>query len=110
MGAWSIWKNRNEVIWQQKGRESKDIVTSTIHVLNDWESAQDRSFDKSIGFITQADGDSHWQQPQMGTVKINNDAIMFKDSNSYSHVMVAHNHEGLMMEARSSCKQGKIHP
>lgn len=110
MIAWSIWKNRNGVVWQQKGRESKDIVASALQILNNWESAQDKSFDNSFGFIIQSDGDTHWQQPQAGTVKINTDAALFEDSQTYSHAMVARNHEGTLLEAKSSCKTGSIHP
>lgn len=73
-----------------------------MHVFNNWESAQDRSLDNSIGFITQADGDSHWKQPHMGIIKINIDAALFEVSSSYGHAMVARNHEGIMLETRSS--------
>ncbi|XP_074352890.1 uncharacterized protein LOC141692045 [Apium graveolens] len=102
--------NRNEVVWQQKGRESKDIVASALQVLNNWESAQDRSFDNSFGFIIQTDGDTHWQQSQIGIVKINTDVTLLEESHSYNHAMVARNHEGTLLEAKSSCKHGRIHP
>ncbi|XP_074351336.1 uncharacterized protein LOC141690428 [Apium graveolens] len=78
MIAWMIWNNRNDVEWKQKGRGYKDIVTSAIHILNNWEFAQDRSFDFFIGFISQTEGNMCWKQPQTGTIKINTDAALFK--------------------------------
>lgn len=53
----------NDIVWKRKGKEYDEIATSAIQVLYNWESAQDKSFDNSFGFITQADGDVCWQQP-----------------------------------------------
>ncbi|KAL8133670.1 hypothetical protein AgCh_008927 [Apium graveolens] len=110
MVAWVIWKNRNDIVWKQKGREYDQIVTSAIQVLDNWESAQDKSYDNSIGFLTQADGDVRWQQPQTGTIKVNTDAALFEHTNSYSFAMVARDHSGSMLGALSSCRQGSINP
>ena len=38
------------------------------------ESAQDKSFDSFLGFMTQEDGAEHWKLPTEGTVKVNTDA------------------------------------
>lgn len=110
MVAWALWKNRNDIVWQQKSKEYVEIVTSAVQVLNNWESAQDKSFDNTIGFLTQADGDVHWKQPQIGIVKVNTDAALFDDLNRYSYAIVARDHEGAMMEAMSSCRPGSLNP
>lgn len=110
MLAWSIWKNRNEIVWKQKGKDYEEIVKSGVQVLNNWESAQDKSFDPSIGFLTQSDGDVHWRQPQQGAVKVNIDAAIFTESSYYSYAMVARDHTGTLVAAQSSCKQGVLNP
>ncbi|XP_074370739.1 uncharacterized protein LOC141711921 [Apium graveolens] len=94
----------------RKVRNTDDIVTSALQVLNNWENAQDKSFDNTIGFVTQSDGDVHWKQPQIGTVKVNTDAALFEHSNCFSFAMVARGHEGTMPEAASSCRPGSLHP
>lgn len=96
MICWSIWNNRNEIVWNPKREESGQVVESAKLILNQWKSAQDRSFDNYIGFMTQADG-----QRALGTsVKINTDAALCTDSD----------HTGEMIEAVSSCRKGYIDP
>lgn len=77
----ALWKNRNNIVWNQKGMESVELVESSILYLNQWRNAQDKSFD--LGFMTQADGKEHWQRPPEGMIKINTDAALFTDSNIY---------------------------
>lgn len=110
MVCWSLWKNRNDIVWNQKGTEFVEVVASAIQVLDHWKNAQDRSYDSSFGFMTLTDGDVHWKQPQEGTIKINTDAALFEDSNCYAYAMVARDHEGKLVEAISSCKQGRVDP
>lgn len=110
MVAWPIWNNRNDVVWKQKGREYTEIVTSPTQILNNWEFAQDKSFDSSFGFITQTEGDMCWKQPMLGTVKVNTDAALFEDSDICSYAMVARDHNGQMLKAKSSCRQGRSNP
>lgn len=110
MVAWAIWNNRNDIVWKQKGKEFTEIVTSTNQILNDWKYAQDRSFDHSLGFITQAEGDRCWTKPKECKVKVNSDAALFEDSNLYSYAVVARDQDGQMLEPFSSCKQGNINP
>lgn len=110
MICWSLWKNRNAIVWNQKGAEFVEVVESAIQVLDHWKNAQDRSYDSSFGFMTLTDGDVHWKQPQEGTIKVNTDAALFEDSNCYAYAMVARDHEGKLVEAISSCKQGKTDP
>lgn len=110
MVAWAIWNNMNDIVWKQKGKESIEIVASDIQVLKNWESAQDKSFDNSFGFITQTDDDVYRKQPTVGKVKVNTDATLFEYANLYNYAMVARDHEGKMLEAMSTCRQGCLNP
>ncbi|KAL8118816.1 hypothetical protein AgCh_016347 [Apium graveolens] len=102
-----IW---NEVVWNQKGIESSSVVVSASLYFNQGKSAQDKSFDNYLGFMTLADGKEHWECPNKGTVKINTNAALFEDSSRYSVSMVARNHSGELVEAISRCRQGDIDP
>lgn len=97
-------------MWKQNGQHHTEIVTSAIQILNNWEYAQDKTFDNSVGFITPTEGDMCWNQPQQGIVKVNTDAAIFEDSNLFSFAMIARDHNGRMLEALSRCKQGHINP
>ena len=110
MVCWSLWKNRNNIVWNQKSLEATEVVNSAILVLNQWQSAQDRSFDNLFGFITPSDGKEHWQLPQMNTIKVNTDAALFEDSGHFSFSILARDHEGNMVEDKACCKQGSIAP
>lgn len=110
MVAWAVWKNRNDIVWNQKGKEYEDIVISTLQVLNKWESAQDKTFDNTVGFLIQTDGAVCWEQPHVGQVKVNTDAALFTDSNCYSYAIVARDHSGTLLEAISCCKSGSLNP
>lgn len=39
MVAWAIWNNMNDVVWNQKGMEYTEILTSVIQILNNREFA-----------------------------------------------------------------------
>lgn len=108
--AWAIWNNRSNVAWKQGGKECNEIVVSAVQDLNNWEFAQDKSFDYSFGFVTQTEGNTCWEQPRVGSVKVNVDAALFESSNLFSYAMVARDHNRLLLKAKSSCKQESANP
>ncbi|XP_074342149.1 uncharacterized protein LOC141679584 [Apium graveolens] len=110
MVCWSLWKNRNNIVWNEKSLEATEVVNSSILVFNQWKSAQDRSFDNSFGFITPSDGKEHWKLPQINMIMVNTDATLFEDSGHFSFSILARDHEGCMVEAKACCKQGSIAP
>lgn len=110
MTCWMIRKNRNEIVWNQKGSEFSEVCKLAKLTLNQWIYAQDKSFDPSLGFMTQEDGKEHWEHPQEGKVKINIDATLFENLNTYCLSMVARHHAGELITAISSCRQGNISP
>lgn len=105
-----LWKNRNELIWQQRSREPTDLVQSAFSVLNQWKSVQDRTFDRFLGHMTNEDGAEHWSLPMPGRVKVNTDAAIFEDTTCFSYAFVARDQEGALIEARSRCSFGRPDP
>lgn len=110
MVTWMLWKNRNDLVWNQRGLQVSEVVESAKSVLDQWRSVQDNSFDIYLGHMTQDDGHEHWRLPQYNRIKVNTDAAIFESSNKYSYAFVARNHDGQLVEARSRCIQGKVSP
>ncbi|KAL8131971.1 hypothetical protein AgCh_007755 [Apium graveolens] len=110
MVCWSLWNNKNEVIWNQRGKEYSDVCKLAKLLLNQWKNAQDKSFDHFLGFMGQEDGKERWEYPQEGKVKFNVDAAIFENSSTYCLSMVARDHRGELVVAGTSCREGRIAP
>ncbi|KAL8121459.1 hypothetical protein AgCh_018258 [Apium graveolens] len=108
MISWMLWKNRNDVVWKQKCMDVSSIVTTALSVLNQWKFVQDRSFNISLGYMTQDDGSEQWCTPTVDRIKVNSDAAIFENRNMYIYAFVARNHNGTLIEAKSSCAPGSI--
>ncbi|XP_074342936.1 uncharacterized protein LOC141680672 [Apium graveolens] len=110
MLCWSLWKGRNNLVWNQKGLEASEVVVSARMALNKWKKAQDNMFDNFLGLMTMEDGSERWMVPDQNTVKINCDAATFEDSNCYSSTFVVRNDRGEVLKARSKCRVGSTGP
>ena len=110
MLCWTIWKCRNDLIWNQQCMEVQEAILSARVVLSQWKEAQDKCFDRSWGLLHPDDGSELWTPPKENETKINNDAAVFGSSNRYSYAFAARNHKGELIEARSSCKEGYTVP
>lgn len=75
------------------------MVESAYSILNQWNSVQDKSFDRFIAYMNQDDGDEHWHTPTTNRVKIIVDIAIFAETNCYSHAFVIIDHKGKLVEA-----------
>ncbi|XP_074374511.1 uncharacterized protein LOC141714914 [Apium graveolens] len=107
VGVYKI-EDLNAIVWNKKGEEFVQIVESARHIFNQWRYAQDKSFNISLGFMTQADGNERWTKPNVGELKINVDATCFTDSNKYSFAFLVRDSQGNVVEAQTKCKQGQV--
>ncbi|XP_060972201.1 uncharacterized protein LOC133038159 [Cannabis sativa] len=110
MLCWALWKCRNDLVWNQKSAEVKDVVMLAQTVLNQWLYAQDKNFDPSLGLLYPEDGNEHWTPPNVDTIKINTDAAIFSSTNRYSYSCVARSHLGILLEAKAKCVRGVVSP
>lgn len=110
MLCWSIWKCMNDLIWNQRSLEVVEVVASSKVALNQWQSAQDKTFDSFLGHMTSADGDEQWTVPADNKIKVNCDAAIFEAQNCYSYAFAARDHRGEVVTARSKCSMGNIAP
>uniref|UniRef100_A0A803NML8 Uncharacterized protein n=1 Tax=Cannabis sativa TaxID=3483 RepID=A0A803NML8_CANSA len=107
MVVWAIWKCRNDLVWDNKSKFVREVVTLATTVLNQWHSARDKIQDTSLGFLNSKDSDEHWRIPNVETIKVNTDAAIFEQSQCFSYSLVARNHIGTLEEARSVCTRKK---
>ncbi|XP_074326920.1 uncharacterized protein LOC141664864 [Apium graveolens] len=108
MMCWTIWKCRNDLVWNQKCMEVIEAVHSARVVLSQWKEAQDKLLDRSWGLLNLDDGDELWTPPTEHTIKLNTDAAVYDSSNRYTYVFAARNCKGELLEACSSCKEGRM--
>ncbi|XP_062107623.1 uncharacterized protein LOC133818639 [Humulus lupulus] len=60
--------------------------------------------------MTPADGQASWTKPPQGQLKVNVDAALFRETNSFSFVGVARDHLGAFVEVFSVCRLGLVSP
>lgn len=46
MICWQLWKNRNDIVWNQHDIDSLELVNSAYSVLNQWRFVQHNTFDR----------------------------------------------------------------
>lgn len=63
MVRWMIWKNRNDLVWNQHCMAPTEVVNSAFSSLNQWKVVQDKIFDQFMGFLTPEDGVEQWHPP-----------------------------------------------
>ncbi|PRQ44254.1 hypothetical protein RchiOBHm_Chr3g0477221 [Rosa chinensis] len=67
MGIWSIWKNRNSMLWDNTSRPAADLFLSAMTWLDEFNKAQASSE------INRSQGIERWQPAHGSLVKINVD-------------------------------------
>lgn len=53
---WMLWKNRNDLVWNQRCLAVSEVLNSAVSTLNQWQYVQDTNFDHSLGLLTPEDG------------------------------------------------------
>uniref|UniRef100_A0A803Q5X6 Reverse transcriptase domain-containing protein n=1 Tax=Cannabis sativa TaxID=3483 RepID=A0A803Q5X6_CANSA len=76
------------------------LATSSI-TLEHWRKAQDKSALLSLSFNNSDDGAELWTLPATNNLKINVDAALFQQDNSYDYGLVARDHFGKFLEAKT---------
>ncbi|KAL8089987.1 hypothetical protein AgCh_039448 [Apium graveolens] len=108
--CWFLWKNRNDIVWKQRGVSVPEVVHAALSFLNQWKAAQDKNFDLFLSFMTQEDGLEQWCPSSSNSVKVNVDAALFTDPNRYNYAIVVRDHLGHLVQAMSKCSLGKSSP
>lgn len=75
--CWTIWKARNELIWNQKSLSIEEVKTLSGVTLFQWRKAQNKENLPHSGLCTNVDGAESWTKPYTNTIKVNVDAAIF---------------------------------
>ncbi|KAK9111577.1 hypothetical protein Scep_019096 [Stephania cephalantha] len=75
MAAWSIWNNRNAVVWRNGSQTATYIITYAKSHLVAWKQA--RLGDTNQSNQSNSGRNEKWQRPLSGRVKCNTNAAVF---------------------------------
>ncbi|KAM6568954.1 hypothetical protein CsatB_016939 [Cannabis sativa] len=109
MLSWSIWKTRNEVLWQHKTRSVLQVVQSAKQVLNSWKVAKFQT-PAALYATGEAAISNLWRKPSVDMVKVNVDGAIFQTQQKFGFGCIARNHHGHLLEARSVSRWGCVLP
>ncbi|XP_060973592.1 uncharacterized protein LOC133038936 [Cannabis sativa] len=109
MLCWALWCARNDLIWQQRSRSVKDMVTFANLSLDQWFKAQGKGNIPSLSPLKDGDGSELWLKPSVG-IKLNVDAAIFERSSKHGFGCVVRNADGTLIAAFAGVKPGKVSP
>ncbi|KAL8119408.1 hypothetical protein AgCh_016796 [Apium graveolens] len=108
--CWLIWRSRNDLIWNGKRWPILRIVAKAWEYLSQWRAAQNRGFSVPINPTVEGDGATIWVKPQHNEVKITVDAAIFQDKGSSGFGIIARDHDGWLILARSLTTPEVLNP
>ncbi|XP_060963958.1 uncharacterized protein LOC115723947 [Cannabis sativa] len=109
MVSWAIWCARNDLIWQQRSRSVKDVVTFANSSLDQWLKAQGKGNIPLLSPLKDGDGSELWLKPSIG-IKLNVDAAIFERSSKHGFGCVVRDTEGTLTAAFAGVKTGSVSP
>uniref|UniRef100_A0A803P3E2 RNase H type-1 domain-containing protein n=1 Tax=Cannabis sativa TaxID=3483 RepID=A0A803P3E2_CANSA len=99
--CWTLWKARNKVVWNKCNSTVKEVLATSSITLEHWRKAQDKSALLSLSFNNSDEGGELWTPPATNNLKINVDAALFQQDNSYDYGLVARDHFGKFLEGKT---------
>lgn len=108
--SWTVWKVRNDKVWNNKNNFANSVLFSARSYLTQWRETQSRALVALPRAGLAEDGASSWVKPQELTVKVNVDAAIFQEHVSYGAGMVARNFRGELLQARTVLSAGVVQP
>ncbi|KAM6552972.1 hypothetical protein CsatB_013734 [Cannabis sativa] len=109
MICWSLWGARNDLIWQGKRRTVVSVVSAASQYFVQWKNAQDKSNIAHYPSNIAGDGVVSWVKPIENVLKISV-AATFDHSSSYGFGLVARDHNGYLVEAKTVYRRGTMAP
>ncbi|XP_060963698.1 uncharacterized protein LOC133033112 [Cannabis sativa] len=109
MLCWSLWKFRNDKVWNAKSPLVEEIVTSAKLTLANWINAPNRFQTTPISH-SRVDNNEHWTPPSFQKLKVNVDGAIFQQEERFGAGMVARTSAGALLEARQTSFSGVVAP
>ncbi|XP_074343002.1 uncharacterized protein LOC141680775 [Apium graveolens] len=108
--CWSLWRARNDLVWNQKHRRFYRTVAAAEQYLAQWIATQNRVFVTPLQPQVEGDGATIWVKPQSNIVKVSVDAAVFVNHGGVGFGLVARNSAGELCEAQALFKPGPYSP
>jgi hypothetical protein len=96
---WSIWKQRNNQIWNNVTDAQSFVFSRAVSMLQDWRAVRDAAV--SSGTTTQAEVQRSWRKPMAGRVKCNIDASFPVNSNRVGIGVCIRDDHGAFISAKT---------
>ncbi|XP_074364742.1 uncharacterized protein LOC141705752 [Apium graveolens] len=98
---WALWRNLNDLVWNQKSSSVNKTVAAAKQYLTQWSIAQGRSSMALLQPGHEGDGDCIWVSPQQNSVKVSTNVAVFVNKGAAGFGLVARNTEGTLQ--KQSC-------
>ncbi|KAJ1416901.1 Ribonuclease H-like superfamily [Sesbania bispinosa] len=108
MVLWSLWKQRNEKVWEGVQRATSEVVTRAQEAFTDWNCVKSCGEVGITSVVT-----SHnfcWFPPQAGRVKCNVDAALFADQNGFGVGLCLRDDKGQYIKSKVLYHHGSPPP
>lgn len=90
MMFWSIWKKRNEKLWEGVVKPCALSIQSAIDLLHQLEQAKERQSNIGVATVVNNTITVCWETPSSGSFKCNVDAAIFEDDNKFGVGICVH--------------------
>lgn len=107
---WSVWKARNEYLWQNKISSVSEVAISAKRRLDQWVNAQKHISSLSSGPVNPGDGLERWIKLSEKMIKVNVDAAVFIAEGNVGLGIIARDDAGELLAARGMSKSGSPTP
>ncbi|XP_073153987.1 uncharacterized protein [Henckelia pumila] len=105
---WSIWLNRNEVVWNAKHKSAALILQFALDLLSQWGFAHQRH--SSLSLPQESLANVHWLKPPYPSLKCNVDAALFENPPRMGFGCILRDHLGLVVAAIHGVILGSFSP
>ncbi|XP_074323246.1 uncharacterized protein LOC141660181 [Apium graveolens] len=108
--CWAIWRNRNDIVWNQRFSSVNKTVAAAKQYLTQWSLAQSRSSVVLLQPVHEGDGDVVWANPQQNSVKVSVDAAVFEDKEGSGFGLITRDSKGMLLQAKTGIFAGVVTP
>lgn len=104
MLSWAIWRDWNDLVWNQRNKPTKEVVALANSDPRTMDLCLGKNFYFFIVWSSTRGWYEHWSVPIGNKIKVNIDATISEERRSFGMGWVARNFDGMVVEARTSCK------
>lgn len=99
--CWSIWRARNEVVWNKRYTRVYVVIACAKQYLDQWRNAQKSVVCTSRPQLFEGDGSCVWVKPQESMIKVSVDASTFDEFIASGIGMVVRDATGSLVVGRT---------